>query len=150
MYKCRPLSCRPSLSKREAQCGHDSILVYHLVTLFVAPVIVLDLLLQHYAVDAGLEEREDEAGLALEFAQAINDLCARRGGEGVERAGELEDRQTSAGLLTRCEFKMGGRRVCLSHVRRKALVFVEDFLLKRGELGGREETGRGLLHGCDC
>lgn len=67
--------------------------------MLVAPVIVLDLLLQHYAVDAGLKEREDEAGLALEFAQAINDLGAGRGGEGVEGAGELEERQMSAGIL---------------------------------------------------
>ena len=40
----------------------------------VAPV---DLLLQHYAVHAGLEQREDEAALALQLTQAVQDLCRR-------------------------------------------------------------------------
>ncbi|KAH6656860.1 hypothetical protein BKA67DRAFT_553396 [Truncatella angustata] len=48
-------------------------------TALVAP---LDLLLQHYAVHAGLEQREHQARLALELAQAVEDL-----GRGLLRHG---------------------------------------------------------------
>lgn len=38
-----------------------------------------DFLLQDDTVDAGLEQGEDEGGLALELAQAIEDRRRRRG-----------------------------------------------------------------------
>ena len=50
----------------------------------VAPV---NLLLQHDAVDARLEQREDEARLALELAQPVQDLARRRRREVVQRRG---------------------------------------------------------------
>lgn len=46
-------------------------------------VTPVDLLLQHDAVDAGLEQREDEAGLALELAQPVQYLDGRRAGQRV-------------------------------------------------------------------
>ena len=49
----------------------------------------INLLLQHNAVDAGLEECEHQARLALELAQAVEDLAGRRAGECVEDRGEL-------------------------------------------------------------
>lgn len=49
----------------------------------------INLLLQHDAVDAGLEECEHETRLALELAQAVEDLAGRRAGECVEDRGEL-------------------------------------------------------------
>lgn len=44
----------------------------------------VDLLLQHDAVYASLEQGEDEARLALEFAQAVEDLGCWLAGHGVE------------------------------------------------------------------
>lgn len=52
----------------------------------VAPV---ELLLQHNTVNAGLEQGEDEARLALELAQAVEDLGGRLGRHGVEDRGQL-------------------------------------------------------------
>lgn len=48
-----------------------------------------DLLLQHDAVHARLEQGEDQAGLALQLAQAVENLGGGRAGEAVEEGGEL-------------------------------------------------------------
>ncbi len=61
-----------------------------LLVVAVSPLLVVapvDLLLQHDAVDAGLEQREHQAGLALQLAQAVEDVCRGRRGELVERGG---------------------------------------------------------------
>ena len=50
----------------------------------------INLLLQHNAVNTGLEECEHETRLALELAQAVEDLAGGRAGECVEDRGELK------------------------------------------------------------
>lgn len=60
-----------------------------LMLLLVLVLVLVDLLLQHDAVHAGLEQREDEARLALELAQTVEDLTRRLARHGVEDGGEL-------------------------------------------------------------
>lgn len=48
-----------------------------------------NLLLQHDAVDGGLEQGKDETRLALELAQAVEDLGRGLVGHGVENGSEL-------------------------------------------------------------
>jgi len=49
----------------------------------------VNLLLQNNTVHAGLEQREHQACLALEFAQTVQDLCRRLAGHGIEDGSEL-------------------------------------------------------------
>lgn len=58
----------------------------------IAPV---NLLLQHDAVHTGLEQRKGQARLALEFAEAVEDLGAGVGGEVFEDVGELRRMRVS-------------------------------------------------------
>ena len=51
-----------------------------------------NLLLQHNAVDTGLEQREDQARLALQHAQAVEHVRGRRRGQSRERVGQLQSR----------------------------------------------------------
>lgn len=53
------------------------------------PAAPVNLLLQHDAVHAGLEQRKGQARLALELAQPVEDLGRGVGREAVERRGEL-------------------------------------------------------------
>ncbi len=55
----------------------------------VAVAAPLDLLLQHDAVHAGLEQREHQARLALQLAQPVQDLRRRRAREPVQDQCEL-------------------------------------------------------------
>lgn len=51
-----------------------------LPTTTTLPIAPINLLLQHNAIHARLEERKDETRLALEFAQAVEDFGCRRAG----------------------------------------------------------------------
>lgn len=52
-------------------------------------LIPADLLLQHDAVDARLEQGEHETGLALELAEPVEDLGRGLRGHGIEDGCEL-------------------------------------------------------------
>jgi hypothetical protein len=54
------------------------------------PTTPVNLLLQHDAVHARLEQGKHEAGLALQLAEAVEDVGRGGGGEVVEEGCELE------------------------------------------------------------
>lgn len=70
-------------------CVHSWIksrLFWHTSAALITPG---NLLLQHDAVDGGLEQGKDETCLALELAQAVEDLGRGLVGHGVENGSEL-------------------------------------------------------------
>ncbi|KAL2160002.1 hypothetical protein VTH06DRAFT_1657 [Thermothelomyces fergusii] len=100
------------------------LLLTALVLMLPVPAVVPDLLLQHDAVDARLEQGEDQAGLALEAAQAVEDVGRRGAGEVVQDGGEL------GGCVE------GARKgTYVFHVLGQALILLQHLLLERGELG---------------
>ncbi len=116
-------------------------------------VAEVDLLLQHDAVHAGLEEREDEARLALELAEAVEDLGRGLAGHGVEDRGELFEGgkilvwKGNPDRYIVCTSRVGGDRrknmkgkegervAYLLHVLGQSLVLLQHLLLERRELG---------------
>lgn len=68
------------------------------VFLLLCLISPLEFLLQHDAVDAGLEQREDETGLALKLAQAVEYFCRRLRGHGVDDRGQLQATVRSASI----------------------------------------------------
>ncbi|KAI1162609.1 hypothetical protein F5B18DRAFT_368732 [Nemania serpens] len=75
--------------EREGKEGQISLSDPPVVVVVIAVLAKVDLLLQDDAVHAGLEEREDEARLALELAQAVEDGGRGLVGHGVEDGSEL-------------------------------------------------------------
>lgn len=57
--------------------------------LLLPPTTPIHLLLQHDAVHTRLEQRKHQAGLALQLAEAVEDLGGRGAGEIVEDGSEL-------------------------------------------------------------
>ena len=131
----------------------------------IAPV---NLLLQNYAVHAGLEQRKRQAGLALEVAQSVEDF-----GRGVRRkvfkyhselprrkSGQQKitksDLNTKPAVLRRIKCKALERQrgrdrrlvpIYLLHVVRQPLILIEDLLLQGRELRRRQQAGGTLIHG---
>lgn len=108
----------------------------------------VNLLLQHDAVHTSLEQRKRQACLALQVAQAVEDVGARVRREVVERGGELQNLPPSASADCKEVGGTGAGYVNLVHVLGQALVLLEDLLLEGRELRRGEEVGGSLVHGC--
>lgn len=91
-----PASLPPSLVLPFPFCHSYPFSVSRLVILPSSPSllcpIIRDLLIQHNAIHACLQERKNQTCFALETAQPIEDGCTRRVGKGEQECGHLSPR----------------------------------------------------------